>query len=804
MEPVKFGAEDIPEVFDLYKYEFPNGREYKKGTPLFKFKFVVNIRLSREVPTFEEFCRDILGLQKRIRYTVDSTNRTEPTVSFAFYRRIPDSKYDDWLGSSIERSSIPEAKKLAATYNELYAGIEDWQERHDKSEQMGKDHRGIVQHMVAEKLRLELLMNTMAHYAFEKYRLKMIPTRYVSDPPRYNINNDEADKYHILIGVRVPKDASRKFIDLGEIEDSVCNGFLRWLPSFSERVATFFFAFTIEQTLKDVPEEKKKEMLNSKDIDYKIVREIREHRNTNFYNKGTAWQFEVEPIDIIDHYTDKRRDNWWRTREVSWGDYGHAYLFLCNKNGQINNSPFDCIKFFEQGIQGGSRLLELIGDQSIWDQKLPNLTLKNRYYFESAENIGKRQSGRLVEKSGVVTSPVNEDWFDNQDIADDEDDVIRGERSDDTWTNHLQVVLYLNECSFIKKYELEQQLRAFAADFAQLLNRLAFVSDVGQMKFKTVFYGTDYETEDVLPDYSNLPAMLKKGTEIYGQIPFDAKAGSIRDVDMLLNSIFMRYPVTDYSYSARKFNKFKLRVSQVTFGEVQSMTADLWNVYKRRIARGDTMMDKGAQKRIIEDFQKKMYFVTKAFFRAEEHPYEKVMKFYKTDDCGQILREFGRTIEITDRVDTDATVFNKIMLLQPGDYNEAEISGFCSYDYSDQQAGAGVFCRWEDSEVMLACTETWKQLKNSGCTARTFLFNKNNDHCGILFFPDKTVHYKDEEYLIVPMLTYERLLGTSEDDEHREHIAEGMSNLGLSETEVEDLMKKMQFFWSPEQSKWYK
>jgi hypothetical protein len=66
------------------------------------------------------------------------------------------------------------------------------------------------------------------------------------------------------------------------------------------------------------------------------------------------------------------------------------------------------------------------------------------------------------------------------------------------------------------------------------------------------------------------------------------------------------------------------------------------------------------------------------------------------------------------------------------------------------------------------------------------------------------VHYKDEEYLIVPMLTYERLLGTSEDEEHREHIAEGMSNLGLSETEVEDLMKKMQFFWSPEQSKWYK
>lgn len=144
------------------------------------------------------------------------------------------------------------------------------------------------------------------------------------------------------------------------------------------------------------------------------------------------------------------------------------------------------------------------------------------------------------------------------------------------------------------------------------------------------------------------------------------------------------------------------------------------------------------------------------------------------------------------------------MLLQPGYYDEAEISGFCSYDYSDQQAGTGVFCRWEDSEVMLACTETWEQLKNSGCKTRTFLFNKNNEHCGILFFPDKTVHYKDEEYLIVPMLTYERLLGTSEDEEHREHIAEGMSNLGLSETEVEDLMKKMQFFWSPEQSKWHK
>lgn len=233
-----------------------------------------------------------------------------------------------------------------------------------------------------------------------------------------------------------------------------------------------------------------------------------------------------------------------------------------------------------------------------------------------------------------MTSPVNEDWFDKQDIADDEDDVIRGERSDDAWTNHIQVVLYLNEGSFIKKYELEQQLRAFAADFAQLLDRLAFVSDVGQMKFKTVFYGTDYETEDVLLDYSNLPAMLKKGTAIYGQIPFDAKAGNIRDVDMLLNSIFMRYPVTDYTYSARKFNKFKLRVSQVTFGEVQSMTADLWNVYKRRVARGDTMMDKGTKKGITEEFQKKMYFVTKAFFRAEEHPYEKVMKFYKTDDCG--------------------------------------------------------------------------------------------------------------------------------------------------------------------------
>lgn len=679
IEPVNFKVDDIPETFNIFTYEYPSGqKETRKGQPLFKFKFEVNVRFTKQVPSFDDFCKDILNLQKRIRYTVNSMNRKSPSTVFSFYRRNPDSKYDDWMGADIENSSIPDAEKLATIYNNLFSGIEDWNERTHKSMEMGKTNKGILQSMIAGKLKPELLMNTMAHYAFEKHRLKMIPTRYVGQPPTYGGNDSEGDKFHYLIGVLIPKDTSRKFIDLGEIEDSVCNGFLRWLPSFTERIATFLFAFTIEQSVKDIPEEKKKEFLANQDNPWRERREIENHRHSNFYNKDTSWEFEVETIGFVDHYTDKRKDHWWKCREITWGDYGHSYMFLCNKNGQINNSPFGSIKFFEKGIEYAKTLMDMIDDKSIWDQKLPSRMIPaiwlGGHFFESSG------SGA----SGVAGNPVNEDWFDKragQDEDDEDDKIEPVERSKEQWSHHVQLTFYLEKVLFItiNRQELQEQLRGLAADVAMLLERLPFISETGQMKFKIVYYGTDVIETDILPDFSNVPDEFGLGTALYGEIPFNANPRSIRDADIFLNSIFMRYPVLGYSYSSRKFNKFKFHVNYVTVGEASSMSADIWNWWKRHKPEELT-------KAVREEFMKKMSLFVRGLFSAWEHPYEQVMKFYNTPDLEGIIKEFGKNVEITSRCGETAienVMFNKIMLLQPSDYTESDINGFCAYNYED-------------------------------------------------------------------------------------------------------------------------
>ena len=83
-------------------------------------------------------------------------------------------------------------------------------------------------------------------------------------------------------------------------------------------------------------------------------------------------------------------------------------------------------------------------------------------------------------------------------------------------------------------------------------------------------------------------------------------------------------------------------------------------------------------------------------------------------------------------------------------------------------------------------------MKRRGCGKfRTFLFNKNNDQFGILYFPEKTVVYKDEEYLIVLLLVHDTIFGTSEDEEHYRSICNGLAKLGIDEEVGTKLLNKV-------------
>jgi hypothetical protein len=112
-----------------------------------------------------------------------------------------------------------------------------------------------------------------------------------------------------------------------------------------------------------------------------------------------------------------------------------------------------------------------------------------------------------------------------------------------------------------------------------------------------------------------------------------------------------------------------------------------------------------------------------------------------------------------------------------------------------------VYCHFLDSEVLLACTETWEQLKRRGCGKfRTFLFNKNNDQRGILYFPEKTVVYKDEEYLIVLLLVHDTIFGTSEDEEHYRSICNSLAKLGIDEEVGTKLLNKVDIKMNPSEN----
>ena len=62
------------------------------------------------------------------------------------------------------------------------------------------------------------------------------------------------------------------------------------------------------------------------------------------------------------------------------------------------------------------------------------------------------------------------------------------------------------------------------------------------------------------------------------------------------------------------------------------------------------------------------------------------MKFYNTPDLEGIIKELGKNVEITSQcgeTEIENVMFNKIMLLQPSDYIESDINGFCAYNYED-------------------------------------------------------------------------------------------------------------------------
>lgn len=80
------------------------------------------------------------------------------------------------------------------------------------------------------------------------------------------------------------------------------------------------------------------------------------------------------------------------------------------------------------------------------------------------------------------------------------------------------------------------------------------------------------------------------------------------------------------------------------------------------------------------------------------------------------------------------------------------------------------------------------------------MFNKNNDQRGILYFPEKTVVYKDEEYLIVLLLVHDTIFDTSEDEEHYRSICNGLAKLGIDEEVGTKLLNRVDIKMIPSEN----